>query len=412
MTHWKRTFFLFASTQALSSLGTSVVQYALTWYLTIQTRSGMVMAGALVANFLPNMFFSPWGGVLADRANRKTVIVASDALAASGALLLSLVALRGGLSVPLMYAVMFFRSAANAVQRPSTAALVPSFVPQHELIRANGWDSSLNALSQLLAPALGGVVLGVWPLWAVMLVDVATALLAIGVFYFFVDIPLYGTHSTDQRELSWSANLKNGWAHIRRNRVIVHLMIYAGLFNFISGGPVILSDLLVVRLHGAGPEMLSVVSTVFSLGVILGGLLIAKIKGFKRVMLTATLCGLVIAAATLALALSPVVWGVALAMFVMGAAASCLNSPVYSLLVVQSGQEHLGKVVAFFSMTMSVVMPLSGLIFGTLADAVPLRPLYSVLALIAVPVGLIGIFDPALNRCELPEEDPSTPEEN
>ncbi len=79
---WKKKIILFLTSQTLSLFGSSLVQYAISWYITLKTQSGVMMTISIICGFLPIFFLSPFAGVWADRYNRKTLIMLADAMIA------------------------------------------------------------------------------------------------------------------------------------------------------------------------------------------------------------------------------------------------------------------------------------------------------------------------------------------
>ncbi len=92
---WKKNSILFLTSQTISLFGSMLVQYAITWYITLTTQSGDMMTISIICGFLPSFFISPFAGVWADRYNRKMLIVISDSLIAISTLILAIIFLLG-----------------------------------------------------------------------------------------------------------------------------------------------------------------------------------------------------------------------------------------------------------------------------------------------------------------------------
>lgn len=112
--------------QTLSLFGSSVVQYAIFWYLVLRSNSGMVMTGAMVAAALPQAIVSVFGGVWADRWNRKLLVMLPDAVIAAVTICLSASMAVGWGDTGLILVVLVIRSASGGIQTPA----VQSFIPQ------------------------------------------------------------------------------------------------------------------------------------------------------------------------------------------------------------------------------------------------------------------------------------------
>ena len=156
--HWLRKVILFLGGQTVSLLGSMLVQYAVFWYLTIEYRSGVVMMLAALFGFLPQAVVSIFGGVWADRHNRKYLIMLADAGIAASTLALALIMLSGYDAVWLIFLTMAVRSAGAGIQMPAVSALIPQITPARNLMRVNGINGSIQSAMALLAPAAAGAI--------------------------------------------------------------------------------------------------------------------------------------------------------------------------------------------------------------------------------------------------------------
>src|SRR5688572_16338273 len=127
-----------------------LVQYAVMWHLTLTTKSGTVMALAALFGFLPQAIISIFGGVWADRLNRKVLIIVADAAIAVSTLALALFMLSGVDSLWLIYATLVVRSMGAGIQTPAVSALIPQIVPAQHLMRVNGILGSIHSGMALL----------------------------------------------------------------------------------------------------------------------------------------------------------------------------------------------------------------------------------------------------------------------
>lgn len=186
---WKQQAVLFLASQNLSLFGSSVTGFAIIWHITLQTSSGVWMTLIVLCSMLPQVFISPWGGVWADRHSRKHLIMASDGVIAAATCCLALLYFAGHGSLEILLVAAAVRSLGSGVQMPAVSAVVPQIVPAPHLARFNGINQTLNAPSQFLAPAVGGLALATLGIAWAFLLDVITAVLAIFVLY-RIPIPL------------------------------------------------------------------------------------------------------------------------------------------------------------------------------------------------------------------------------
>jgi len=112
---WVKNTAVFLSSQAISIFGSSLVQYAITWHITITTQSGVYAMLAIVFGILPTFFLSPFGGVWADRYNRKTLIMLADGSIALCTLLVAIAFMLGHGAIWLLFVALAVRALGAAV---------------------------------------------------------------------------------------------------------------------------------------------------------------------------------------------------------------------------------------------------------------------------------------------------------
>lgn len=166
--------------QTLSLFGSSVVQYAIFWYLVLRSNSGMVMTGAMVAAALPQAIVSMFGGVWADRWNRKLLVMLPDAVIAAVTICLSASMAVGWGDTGLILVVLVIRSAGGGIQTPAVQSFIPQIAPEAWLLRVNAINGTLQRAISIASPAIAAALVNLMPLWMIMLVDVSTAIVGIG----------------------------------------------------------------------------------------------------------------------------------------------------------------------------------------------------------------------------------------
>lgn len=166
--------------QTLSLFGSSVVQYAIFWYLVLRSNSGMVMTGAMVAASLPQAIVSVFGGVWADRWNRKLLVMLPDAVIAAVTICLSASMAVGWGDTGLILVVLVIRSVGGGIQTPAVQSFIPQIVPEAWLLRVNAVNGTLQTAISIASPAIAAALVNLMPLWMIMLVDVSTAIVGIG----------------------------------------------------------------------------------------------------------------------------------------------------------------------------------------------------------------------------------------
>ena len=178
---WKNTAARFLTAQTISLFGSSLVQYAIVWYITLSTSSGRMLTISTVCGFAPQIAISLFAGVWIDRYDRKSLIMLSDTIIALSTLILAIAFLSGHRNIWLLFTVLMVRSAGTGIQTPAVNAVIPHIVPQKHLMQVNGIQNTLTSLIMFLSPAVSGAILSVSTLETTLFIDVFTALIGVGI---------------------------------------------------------------------------------------------------------------------------------------------------------------------------------------------------------------------------------------
>jgi DHA3 family macrolide efflux protein-like MFS transporter len=370
-THWKRNLALFMSSQTISLLGSSLVQYAMLWHITLQTKSGAMMTLYIICGFVPTFILSPFAGVWADRYDRKRLIILSDAMIALVTLALALAFMAGYEAVWLLLVGAALRAVGSAVQGPAVGAILPQIVPEDKLIRANGLNGTIQSAIMLVSPILSGALLTLASLELIFFIDVVTAAIAIMVLL----VLKVATHAkaTLKQESGYFTDMMEGFRYIRDHRYLVSYFAYVGFFLFLISPAAFLTPLQVARSFGEDVWRLTAIEMIFSVGMLAGGVLISSWGGFRNRMHTMILSNLVMATCAIALALVPSFWLYLLVMGVFGVSMPLYNTPSAVIIQEHVEPDYLGRVFSVLTMLFTSIMPLAMLLFGPIADTIPIE---------------------------------------
>jgi len=404
-TNWKRNAGVFLSSQAISLFGSALVQLAIAWHITLTTQSGSMLAITVLCGFLPTFLISPFAGVWADRYDRRLLIVLSDGLIALCTLVLAIVFRLGHGSVWLLFAASAVRALGSGVQIPAVNALLPQFVPEQHLTRVNAINGTVQSLMTLLSPMAGALMLSVAPLEAIFMVDVITGAIAIVLLLVALDVP--GDSRTAAPATGYFADLREGLAYIRRHAYLKAFFLFSSAVHILVGPQAFLPPLQVARTYGEEVWRLSAIEVGFSLGMVLGGVLMAVWGGFRNKLHSMALANLIFGVAAIVFGLAPAFALYVATMVVVGVSLPLYNTPAVVLLQQRVEDAFRGRVFGVNTMVFSALMPLSMLFYGPLADQV------SVEQLMLATGALITLLTPLMlaNRAlrEAGEPVPATP---
>ncbi len=384
---WKRNVAVFLTSQALSLFGSSLVQYALMWHITLTTKSGTMMALMIILGFLPTFFLSPFAGVFADRHDRKRIIMLADAGIALATLVLALVYAGGTEAVGLLLVVSALRSVGQAFHMPAVGALLPQMVPPESLMRVNAVNGSVQSGLSFAAPMVAGALLSLAPFQVILFVDVVTASLAVGLLALFLQVPPHAKAALPQTT-GYFEDLKLGFRYVRNHRYLIGFFVYMGLLLFLIAPSAFLTPLQTARTYGPEVWRLTALEIAFSAGMMAGGALLAAVSGFRNRMTTVVASTLVMGFCSATLGLAPPFWVYLGIMVLFGLAIPYFNTPLTTLLQEHVEGDFLGRVYSINSMISSSMMPIGMLAFGPLGDAIRIEIL---LIGTGAAMGVLGI---------------------
>lgn len=385
MAAWKKKTVLFLASQGITLFGSSLVQFAIVWYVTLQTSSGTLVSALTVCSFLPQFLISFFSGVWADRYPRKRLIILADGVIAAATLILALLMPYIG-EGPKLYAALLvtsiIRSLGAGVQTPAVGAIIPQLVPEEHLMRFNGINATLQSVVQFAAPAAAGAILTYSTLRSTLFIDIATAVLGIGILS-AVAIPRQVQPQAAEAP-SVLSEMKQGMHYAASNGFIKKLLISYGIFIFLAVPAGFLATLFVSRTYGDSYFYLTAVELVGFAGMAAGGLLIGTWGGFKSRMKT-LLVGLA-AFGTLGILMGAIIsFPVYLTLMVIyGIALTMVQTAVTTLIQEKTEEQMQGRVFGFLSAMYSGFLPIGMAVFGPLADFLPLR-----LLMIGSGIGLL-----------------------
>ncbi len=400
-TKWLKNVIIFLVSQTISLFGSSLVQYAIMWYITLETQSGVMMTISIICGFLPTLFLSPFAGVWADRYNRKLLIMLADSIIAASTLIAAILFLVGYDHLWLLFVVSAIRSLGTAIQMPAVGAFIPQLVPVEQLTRINAANASIQSTVFLVAPMIAAALLSVSTIEMIFMIDVVTALLAVIVLWLFLHVPAHAKAQQPQN-MSYFIDLKEGFSYISRHTYIKGLFIFCGVFFFLLAPASFLTPLQVTRSFGADVWRLTAIEVLFSLGMIGGGILMAIWGGFRNRVYTMAAATLAFGGCTLALGLVPNFWAYLVFIGLAGLPIPFFNTPFTVLLQERIDTDILGRVFGVLSMISSSMMPLGMLLFGPLADTVVIEKMMIITGVLICIEGLFLGLSPVMAKAGEP----------
>ncbi|SHK37796.1 MFS transporter [Desulforamulus aeronauticus] len=403
--NWKKNIILFLVSQTISLFGSSLVQYAIMWHITLKTQSGIMMTISIICGFLPTFFISPFAGVWADRYNRKTLIMLADSMIAISTLILAILFLMGYDALWLLFVVSAIRALGAGIQVPAIGAFLPQLVPEEKLTKVNATNGSIQALTMLVSPMLSGALLTMATIETIFFIDVITAAIAVLILFLFLQVPVHAK-ALEKQTMSYFSDMREGYTYIRNHEYVKKFFLFCAIFFFLAAPVAFLTPLQVTRSFGSDVWRLTAIEITFSIGMMVGGIIMASWGGFKNKVHSMTLASLVIGACTFALGVIPDFWLYLFFMGVTGIAMPIFNTPSTVLLQEKVEGDFLGRVFGVLGMISSTMMPLGMLMFGPLADIIKIEWLLMGTGLLLFVQGLFLLGNKVLIEAGRPSPKP------
>lgn len=397
-TKWKRNFFTIWAGQAVSLITSAILQMAIIFYLTAETKSAMVLSIASLVGFLPYAVFGPAIGVLVDRYNRKLIMICADLTIAAASAVLALVAMYMEPPVWMVMVVLFIRSVGTAFHSPALSAATPLLVPEEQLTRCAGYSQSLQSISYIVSPAAAAVLYTAWSLNLIIAIDVIGAIIACTTVA-MIDIPKL---SPEQQSLqrNFLGEMKEGFAALRENKGLFALLLIGTLYMFVYMPINALYPLITMDYFSGTPIHISITEIAYASGMLAGGVLLGLLGGAVRrsALITAS-----IALMGASLTVSGALPESGFVIFVVCCVAMGLSVPFYSgaqmaLFQEKIKPEYLGRVFSLTGSIISLAMPAGLILSGLLADEIGVNLWFLISGLVIIGIAVICPLIPEVRK--------------
>src|SRR5215213_8597496 len=369
--------------QGTSFVGDAVSMVALVVLVVQITGSASAVGGALVARLLPTIA-SPLAGVLADRIDRRVVLVASDL--ARAVLVLGLV-FAGDLAT--IYVLVFLMGLARTVFNPTVRAAFPSVVGEADLTRANALIGGTFSASIMLGPALGGLLVARIGVDAAFLADAVTYLISA---ILLSTIPLPRPRRESDREEAFVQELRSGFGYLIGARVPLAIVLGAFLTILTINATVPAEVFLAKETFGAGDAGYGLLVSLWGGGIVLGSAIMAVLGNRINLVLLYFLSIFLGAFALMGTGLAPAFVLALGALTVEGAATGIDNVATDTILQERVPEAFLGRVFSIRFLGYSAGEALAYPLGGLLVDAVGPRSTYLLAGIATATSGLLVLL--------------------
>jgi len=397
-----KDFNLMVLGQVISILGSALLRFALSLYVLDITGREDIFAALFAISNIP-LLLAPLGGAIADRFNRRNLMVIFDFTSSAIVLCLFRFMPTGNTSVVLIGVIMVLLSIVSALYTPAVTASIPLLVEENKLESANGIVQAVQALSSVAAPILGGILYGIVGVKALIVIS-GIAFFLSAVMEIFIKIPFTRRAQEGHIVPTIAKDMKDGFAYVAEQPLILKSMILAAFINLvltpllIVGGPIILRVTMksTDTMYGVGMGIINFAS-------ILGALTIGFFAKRMQVnTLYRWIAAITIMLLPIALSVVPFVLGLgyypSFLLFMAGAIPIAAVATMLSIFIIAKVQkvtsnENLGKVMAIIMAVAQCAAPLGQVIYG-----VALKSFSTTLYIPVLAVGLMMLLIADISR--------------
>ncbi|MDF2892999.1 MAG: hypothetical protein K0R80_3366 [Clostridia bacterium] len=396
-----RNFLLIMTSRFVSFLGDSVHYFALSWYIINVIGQGKVLGLLLTLSTLPAVFLGPFVGVLADRFDRRKIMITVDVVRGTLALTLGYLVYIKQAPMWVFFIVTLLLSISSTMYFPASGALFPSLVHEKHLIKANSVASFLGTFTGILGPAVAGPVYGIVGPEGLFILN--------GITFFFAAVcefllkPPVMEHSAAAKAKNYLSNLKEGLQFVFHKKALFAMLMFGGAVNFFFW-PIqnIVQPVIGSKVLAFDSAMYGTMISFFPIGMLIATLLIPLLPQPKkkyRFMLWSMFIqsmGLILLAIPILPAVRPYMTNTNILFYtycgiliIRGAAFGFTNVPMQVVYQTLTPNEYRGRVFALQGAFFQGLMPVSMGIAGFFVD---IFPAYALCAFAGVFMALICIF--------------------
>lgn len=349
---------------ATSTSGTWMQRVAQSWLVLTLTGSAFYLGLDSFLGEVPILLFTLIGGVIADRHDRRYLLMASQWIQLSCAFALAGLVLTERVEVWHVLTLSFVTGLAQAFGGPAYQSLIPALVPRDHLPNAIALNSIQFNLARVIGPLMAGATLAALGMAACFLLN--------GVSFLFVVAALallrLPPHEVKRERPHILDDLRRGIAYVRRRQALVSLMVVAFLSTFLGFPMQTLLPVVAQQVFHQGVGEYSRMMTCAGAGAVVGALIVAWLGRFAHMGRTLLVLLGVYGVLVVAFALSRELWVTYVLLFASGAAVIMTSSLLTSLAQLVAPDHLRGRVMSIFMVAFRGGMPLGNLLSGTLAS--------------------------------------------
>lgn len=359
-----KTFFIIWGGQLISMLGSGLTQFALGVWIYDQTKQATPFAITVLLGTIPRILLLAFAGSIADRFNRRKIMIAADTFSALLTLVVFILLNAGGLQLWHIYLISVLSSVLSAFQEPAYTASISMIVPKEKLGSANGMAQMGQAIASVLTPVMAGALFVFIGFNGIILIDFVTFFFAVGALL-IVRIP-QPERAPEHKDHNIWQDMQFGLTYLRERQGLMGLLLYYAMVNFLLNWSAVLLIPMVLSRFTA--DVLGLIQTVMGVGMLAGSIIMSTWGGAKKRIPAAI--GFIILGVTgfIIAGLQPNPWFIGAGIFLLMFSIPLASGNSQVVFQTKVPREIQGRVFSVRSTISQSMMPLAFLTAGPLAD--------------------------------------------
>jgi DHA3 family macrolide efflux protein-like MFS transporter len=388
-----KSYLFFWGGQLISLLGSSIVQFVIIVWITVETRSLIILSWANFFLLFPRLIFTPIAGVLSDKYNRKKIILIADSTQAFLTVVLIGFFMINFINLAMIFSFISLRSVCQSFHSPAAVAVKPSMVPKEKLSRINGFEYLFIGLIQIFGAPIGGVLLTFFDIKYILWVDVITFFIAL-IPLILVKFPVLHINDKTTERKSFLKDFKTGVKVFRAIPGLMLILFISMFVNFLLQPLVVLMPYYIHNLHGGSVLLLGFIQMLFPAASLFGALIPSFKKTWKNKFLVVCMGLIFVNIGYLVYALAPIGFFpiIATGIIIIGFVLPIINTIGMTIFQIVIPKDKIGRVMSIILTLSMVITPLGAIIAGPLSVIFGITNLYFYCALIGIIIALVSYF--------------------
>jgi DHA3 family macrolide efflux protein-like MFS transporter len=400
-----KSFIYFWSGQLASLLGSSIVQFVIVVWITLETGSLVVLSWANFFLMIPILFITPIAGVITDRYDRKKIILIVDSTQAFLTVILIGFFLFNFVNLTIIFSFLSLRTVCQAIHSPVVGAITPSMVPKEKLSRMNGFNFLSSGLINIVGFPIGGILLTFFDIKYILWADVITLFIALIPLLLIKFPAIHINHSRSEKK-SFMEDFKIGFKVFRAVPGLALILFITMFVNFFLQPLSVSMPFYILNIHGGTVLLLGFIEMLFPAASLFGALIPSFKKTWKNKILVIIIGLIILNIGYLLLALAPIGFFliIGLGILLIGFILPIINTIGMTIFQSTIPKDKIGRVISIIITMSMVISPLGAVIAGPLSVIFGLTNLYFYCAVIGIGIALVSYFFTNLRHIDFDKE--------